>query len=452
MNTSRPRNSLVNEPSGATSQKSRARRAAASALIGGALEYYDFYVYALAAAIVFPTIMFPADGGTFSNVLLSLGTLGVGYVARPVGAIVFGHFGDKFGRKRVLLFTILLMGIATFVIGLVPTFDQIGYAAPIVLVTLRLAQGFSAGAETTGASTITLESAPEGRRAFYTSFTQCGNLSGFVLANLAFLPVAALPPEILFTWGWRVPFLASAVVVIVAVVIRSRLEEPEIFVDEVAATHAEVQIPLISAIRRYPWGIVKMFLITTSASASTLLFTFGLAFATRPEFGIEIPYATMIWACIAGNAVGVVLQPFWGLLADKIGRRPVIIVGGLGSAVASFGYFWAIANENIPLIFASIIVSFSVLYTMLNAVFQTFGGEMFDVKVRYTATSLGFQAGIVVVGFLPAIATGLVSGGNWVAAPIIILVTCVLAAVATFVSKETYKTPLDQLGREPVQP
>lgn len=442
-----PSSGVTTTPGGTPVEKSRARRAAASAMIGGALEYYDFYIYALAAAIVFPTVMFPSDGGTFTNVLLSLGTLGVGYVARPVGAIVFGHFGDKFGRKRILLLTILLMGIATFVIGFLPNFEQIGYAAPIILVAMRLAQGFSAGAETTGASTITLESAPHGRRAFYTSFTQCGNLSGFVLANLAFLPVAALPPEILFTWGWRIPFFASALVVIVALMIRRRLEEPEIFVEEVSEAHAEVKIPLIDALRRYPGGIFKMFLITTSASASTMLFTFGLAFATRPEFGIEIPYTTMIWACIAGNAVGVVLQPFWGLLSDRIGRRPLIISGALGSAVASFGYFWAIANSNIPLIFASIIVSFSILYTMLNAVFQTFGGEMFDVKVRYTATSLGFQAGIVVVGFLPAIATGLVSGGNWLAAPLIILVTCVLAAVAAFVSKETSATPLAQLGR-----
>jgi MFS family permease len=434
-------------PAGGTQlEKSRARRAAASALVGGALEYYDFFLYSLAAAIVFPTIMFPSDTGGATGILLSLGTLGVGYVARPAGAIIFAHFGDKFGRKRILVLTIVLMGVSTFTMGFLPTYEQVGLLAPVLLVVMRLFQGLSAGAETTGASTLTLESAPHGRRAFYTSFTQSGNSAGFVLANLAFLPVAALPHDVLFSWGWRIPFLASAIVVIVALIMRAKLEEPVIFVKEVVKEHQEVKIPLFTALRRYPLGIVKVLLLTTSASISTMIFTFGLAFATRPEFGIEIPVTTILTASIVGYGLNIVIQPFWGLLSDRIGRRPVIIFGALTSAAMTFAYFAAVVAGNIPMIFLSAIGAFSIFYAAVNAVSQTFAGELFDVRVRYTASAVGFNAGIVLVGFVPAIASAFVTRDNWVAAPMIVAVTCLAAAFAVFLSKETNKVRLEDLG------
>jgi MFS family permease len=427
-------------------EKSRARRAAASALVGGALEYYDFFLYSLAAAIVFPTLMFPAGTNAATGILLSLGTLGVGYVARPAGAVIFSHFGDKFGRKRILVMTIVLMGVSTFIIGFLPTYEQVGLLAPALLVLMRLFQGLSAGAETTGASTLTMESAPHGRRAFYTSFTQSGNSLGFVLANLAFLPIAALPRDVLFTWGWRIPFFASAIVVVVALIMRSKLEEAVIFTKAVVEEHKEVKIPLFTALRRYPFGIVKVLLLTTSASIGTMLFTFGLAFATRPEFGIGISYTTMLWACIAGYGLNAVIQPFWGLLSDRIGRRPLIIFGALTSAVMTFAYFGAIVTVNIPMIFVSIIGAFSIFYAAVNAVSQTFAGELFDVRVRYSAAAVGFNAGIILVGFIPAIATSFVTRDNWVAAPIIVTITCVAAALAAFFSKETSKVRLEDLG------
>ncbi|MDQ0029090.1 MFS transporter [Arthrobacter bambusae] len=437
----------ISKPTGGTQlEKSRARRAAVSALVGGALEYYDFFLYSLAAATVFPTIMFPSGTSAATGILLSLGTLGVGYVARPAGAVVFAHFGDKFGRKRILVLTIVLMGLSTFTMGFLPTYAQVGLLAPVLLVVMRLVQGLSAGAETTGASTLTLESAPHGRRAFYTSFTQSGNSVGFVLANVAFLPIAALPHDLLFSWGWRIPFFASAIVVVVALIMRTKLEEPVIFVKEVVEDHQEIKIPLFTALRRYPWGIIKVLLLTTSASIGTMLFTFGLAFATRPEFGINISFTTMIWASIAGYGINAVFQPFWGLLSDRIGRRPLIIFGAITSAVMTFAYFAAIVAHNIPMIFVTIIGAFSIFYAAVNAVSQTFSGELFDVRVRYSASAVGFNAGIVVVGFVPAIATAFVTRDNWMAAPVIVAITCIAAAVAAVFSKETNKVPLEDLG------
>lgn len=438
--------SLTLETDVVSAQVRRARRSSVSALIGGTLEYYDFYVYALAAALVFPTLMFPPSGGTLTGVLLSFATLGVGYVARPLGAVVFGHLGDKFGRKRTLMATIVLMGVATLLIGFLPTFHDIGPAATVLLVILRLAQGFSAGAETTGASTLTLESAPAGHRAFYTQFTQGGNYAGFVLANLVFLPIASLPKEDLLSWGWRIPFLLSVVVVVVAIFLRRRLEEPEIFVEEVKVSGHKAKLPIATAFSRSPWGIIKVLMLTTGAAFNTLVFAFGLSFATRPEFGIQIASTTMIWACILGNAFGIFSQVFWGALADRVGRRPLIVCGALGSAAMTPFVFGSIASGNVPMIFVSVILANCLAYTAYSATFQVFGGEMFPVEVRFTATSIGFAAGVVLVGFVPTIAASLITRDNWIAAPIIVLTTAVLTSVAALCSRETAAVPLEKLG------
>jgi MFS family permease len=197
------------------------KRAALASWIGSALEYYDFFIYGTGAALVFGKIFFPTSHPA-TGTLLALATFGVGYVARPVGAFFLGHVGDRFGRKKVLVFTILLMGLATFLVGLLPTYGQIGLAAPILLVFLRLCQGFSASGEQAGANSMTLEHAPAGRRAFFTSFTLSGTQAGLILATAVFLPVAQLPEEQLLSWGWRIPFLLSAVIVIIGFIIRQK--------------------------------------------------------------------------------------------------------------------------------------------------------------------------------------------------------------------------------------
>ncbi|HEV8177742.1 MAG TPA: MFS transporter, partial [Gemmatimonadales bacterium] len=231
-------------------QLKRAKKAALAAFLGGALEYYDFFIYATAASLIFSKIFFPAGDPTIA-LLASFATFGVAYVARPFGAVVFGHLGDKIGRKNTLVMTLVLMGGATFLIGVLPDFNTAGYWAPALLVLLRLMQGLSAGAETAGASALTTEEAPEGRRGFFASFAMSGISFGIVLASLAFLPVAAMSEADRLSWGWRIPFWLSILVLIVAFLVRRSLDEPEVF--EEKHDHGElVKLPFVKMFRTHP--------------------------------------------------------------------------------------------------------------------------------------------------------------------------------------------------------
>jgi MFS family permease len=422
----------------------RAKRAALASFLGGALEYYDFFIYATAASLVFNHIFFPAGDPTIA-LIQSFAIFGVGYVFRPLGAVVFGHLGDRIGRKNTLVLTLVLMGSATFLIGILPTFETVGYLAPVLLTVLRILQGLSAGGETAGASTLTVEESPVGRRSFFTSFTSSGINAGIVLASLVFIPIAALPAEARDSWGWRIPFLLSVVVLVVAFVVRRRLQEPEVFQAE-QTEHQTAKLPVLTMFRTHTWPFLHVALMSLVIVTNTFMQSFGLAFATQIA---TIDATAMLWASVAGNTIAVLLQPLFGMLADAIGRRKVFIASLIGTGCAIFFYFHALSTSNTVQMFVLTCVITGGTYAMANGIYPSWFAEQFNVKVRYTSLAVGLQVGILVAGFSPTIGATLVRGDvtNWVPAAFIVVISSGLALVGALLAKETYRTPLEELGR-----
>jgi MFS family permease len=432
------------------------RKAAASGWMGSALEYYDFFIYAQAAALVFPTIFFPESDPQI-GIIVSLATFGVGYVARPIGAFVLGHWGDTHGRKNVLVLCMLMMGLSTFLVALLPTYQQVGLLAPALLVVLRLVQGFAVGGEISGASAMIVEHAPFGRRGYYASYTLQGVQAGQILAAAIFLPLAALLPEAAFeSWGWRIPFLLSAFVVVAGYVIRRRVDETPAFQEE--AAHGEVpKAPIVQAVRESGsdmFRVVCMALMNAVPVATTV---FGATYATNEEaYGIGFDTATYLWISVVGNAVAVVLIPFVGNLSDRIGRRPCIIVGALGSTALSFAYLYAISQENVTLAFVFAILMWGVVYQGYNAVFPAFYQELFPARTRVTAFAVSQNLGTLITAFLPALYAIVAPGGSNV--PLIVgSITFgigIIAALAAWSARETYRVHMNDLGRDdaPVVP
>src|SRR6185312_7862154 len=254
------------------------KRAALASFMGSAVEYYDFFVFGSAAALIFPKVFFPSDDE--AGLVLSLATFGVAYVARPLGALILGHFGDRIGRQKVLMFTLVLMGLSTFLIGCLPTFDTIGWAAPGLLVLCRLMQGLSAAGEQAGASSLTLEHSPDHQRAFYTSWTLTGTQGGLILASLVVIPIVALPDEDLYAWGWRVPFWLSAVVVVVAYFIRRRLHETPEF-SEAKAAGTLARMPLMPLLRNHWRDVLRVVFCAFIAAVSTVFANLAIAYGKK---------------------------------------------------------------------------------------------------------------------------------------------------------------------------
>lgn len=420
----------------------RAKKAALAGFLGGALEYYDFFVYATAASLIFSKTFFPAGDPTIS-LLSSFATMGVAYVARPFGAIFFGHLGDKIGRKSTLVLTLVLMGASTFLIGVLPDFRTAGYLAPALLVLLRLMQGLSAGAETAGASALTMEEAPAGRRGFFASFAMSGISAGIVLASLAFLPVAAMSEADRFNWGWRIPFWLSIVVLVVAFLVRRSLDEPEVF-EEKQEKGDLVKLPFAKMIRTHPAQFIQVALMSFETVTNTFMQSFGLAYAVS----VGVNPATMLWVSILGNVVAIATQPLFARFSDLWGRRTVFISGVIGSGLMIFVYFSVISTGNIAMIFVTSTLITAGTYAASNAVYPAWFSELFNVKVRYSGMAIALQVGILCAGFTPLLGTALVGAtkANWGPAAWIVAASSILAVAGALWARETNKTPLRELG------
>jgi MFS family permease len=435
--------------SGGTAAERIPRKAALASFVGSMLEYYDFFIYGAAAALVFPQVFFPESDPSTAT-LQSLATFGVAYVARPIGAVIIGHFGDRVGRKKMLVLTLLMMGVSTFLIGAVPSYDAIGVAAPVLLVALRIMQGLSAAGEQSGANSLTLEHAPDHRRGFFTSFTLEGTQGGLILANLVFLLVALLPEDQLLSWGWRIPFFLSAVVVAVGYWVRRSLPETPEF-QKVEESHAVAKLPVAVLLRNHWASVIRVVLCALVSVVSTIVGTWSLAQGTSDAVGLD--RTTLLWMVILSNVVALVALPLWAKLSDRIGRRPVFVFGALGSAVLVFPFLWALQQGNVTLIYVFGILLSGLAYSAANGIWPSFYGEMFDTRVRYSGMAIGTQIGFALGGFSPAIAAAIVGegSGGWVPVALFTAGAATVAGLCALTARETAHVPTPRLGLKPGQ-
>ncbi|NAZ14986.1 MFS transporter [Glutamicibacter soli] len=417
-------------------------KAALASFMGSAVEYYDFFIFGSAAALIFPHIFFP-DADTNAAVM-SLATFGFAYIARPIGAIILGHFGDRIGRQKVLMFTLVLMGASTFAIGCLPTFDQVGWLAPILLVVARLMQGLSAAGEQAGASSMSLEHAPDHRRSFFTSWTLTGTQGGQILAALIFIPVVALPDEIKFGIGWRIPFWLSAVVVVVTFFIRRSLHETPEF--EKAKKNNEIAKLPLAVLLRFHWkDVLRVVLCAFIAAVSTVYGTLAISYGKTIG---NMDESITLWLVVAGNIGALLTQPLFGMLADKIGRKPVFIYGALASAAVMPFYLRSMETSNTLLQFGLSLLVFSCAYAAANAVWPSFYAEMFSSQVRFSGLAIGTQLGFLMAGFAPSIvaALGGLQPGGWVQISLFTAAIALIASLSALTARETYRVPTSQLG------
>lgn len=436
-------NSPHEGPSGGLSQS---KKAAASGWVGSALEFYDFFIYATAASLVFPQVFFPSGDATVA-IIASLATYGVGYLARPIGGVVLGHYGDTHGRKQVLILCMFLMGISTTLVGLLPTYAQVGPLAPALLVLLRLIQGFAVAGEISGASSMILEHAPPGRRGFYASFTLQGVQAGQIMAAAVFLPLAHyMSPEAFMSWGWRVPFLLSVFVILAGYIVRRNVEETPVFAGQARARRAKP--PVVEAFRLCWPDMIRVTCMALANTIAVVATIFGAAYAVQPAYGIRFHADVYLWIPVLGNLLAVLIIPFVGNLSDRIGRRPLIVTAALGAGACSFVYLYAISIHSVPLAILSSLVMWGVVYQGYNAVFPSFYPELFPARMRVSAMAVSQNVGTMITALMPALFTTVAPPGSNV--PLIVgsitAGVCLIVAGAALSARETFRVRLEDLG------
>ena len=409
------------------------RLVAVASMIGTTIEWYDFFLYGTAAALVFNRLFFPTFDPLVGT-LAAFGTYSVGFVARPIGGMVIGHYGDKIGRKSMLVLTLVIMGVATCGIGLLPTYAQVGPSAAVALVALRLAQGFGVGGEWGGAVLMAVEHAPAGARGFYGSWPQIGVPAGLLLSTAVFAQVARLPEDQFLSWGWRVPFLLSLLLVGVGLIIRLRIVETPVFT-RLKAMQSEARRPLVDLLRTQRKEVLLAMGARLAENGSFYIYTvFVLVYGTQ-KAGID--RQTVLNGIIIAAACSLLSIPFSGALSDRVGRRPVYLFGACVTALFAYPLFWLIDTGSTPLVWLAIVIALVFAHSPMYGPQAAFLSELFGSRVRYSGASLGSQLSSVIAGGLsPFVATALLPYGRGALAWYIIAMALV-TIVAVLIASET---------------
>lgn len=425
------------------------RRVAFSGLLGTAVEFYDFLVYGTVAALVFGELFFPGADPAVGTIA-AFGTFAAGYVARPIGGVVFGHFGDRLGRKNMLLLTMGLMGGASFLIGLLPTYDTVGVWAPVLLITLRVVQGIAIGGEWGGATLMVVEHAGEKRRGLWSSFTQMGAPLGSLISAAVVAMVSTLPKDQFAAWGWRVPFLVSVLLLGVGLFVRLKVVESPLFA-EVKKDRAESRLPVLDVLRRPKPVLLACCVGIGAFTAQSLLTSYLIAYAT----GIGYPRPQVLTALTVSAAVALVVLPCASALSDRIGRRPVVLTGALLSAATAFPVLALIDSKSPGALILAVVIGHGIAQSLMYGPLGALFSEMFGTRVRYTGASLGYQgATLVGAGFSPLIAGSLVaSSGNGTPVALLLGGGSLITALTVWFVRETNRSSLgDDSTEQPTAP
>ena len=419
---------------------SQLRRVVAASFIGTTIEWYDFFLYGTAAALVFNKLFFPTLD-PLAGTLSAYGTFAVGFIARPLGGAVFGHYGDRFGRKKMLVWSLLIMGIATALIGLTPTYGQLGIWSPILLVVLRFVQGIGVGGEWGGAVLLAVEHSGGSRRGFHGSWPQMGVPGGLLLSTAVFALLSANMSEQAFlSWGWRVPFLISVVLVAVGLFIRLRVLESPAF-EKVKESGQESRMPLLELFREHPREVLIGMGMRFAQNVIFYIYTvFILGYGEKT---LGYPRSVMLRAVIVVSLIGLFTTPLWSHLSDRFGRKPVYLSGAIFSLLIVFPFFWLVARGPAFVVIAMILamnIGHDMMYGPMAAVLS----ELFGTRVRYTGASLVYQlTSVVSGGVAPFIATLLLARYGATAVGAYMVACCAVTVIAALLVPETHRVALD---------
>ncbi|MCM3088464.1 MHS family MFS transporter [Bhargavaea ginsengi] len=423
------------------------RRVLIASLVGSSIEWFDYFLYGTVAALVFNTMFFVAEDPAI-GLILAYASFALSFFIRPLGGVIFSHIGDRIGRKKTLVLTLSLMGIATFAMGLLPTYYAIGIWAPILLITLRLIQGLGIGGEWGGAMLLAVEYAPKDQRGFFGSVPQMGVTIGMVLGTLALSVMTLLPEDAFMSWGWRVPFLLSALLVIFGLWIRKGIEETPSF-KKVQAEGSAPKVPLVHTLKHH-WREV-LIAVGAKVVETAPFYIFGTFVVSYATSNVGHTNSEVLNAVMVATIITTILIPIMGKLSDKVGRKPLYIWGAVGMILFAFPYFWMLHEGSNIMMFLATIIGLGIIWAPITAVLGTMFSEIFSAEVRYTGITLGYQIGAAVAGgTAPLIATALLMQFNnsYVPVALYIIFTAVVSLVAIWAVRDRSNQLLDEEAPE----